>query len=112
MGIAAGLFLGKQAGIMLFCGIAIALGFARLPNGASLSGFYATSVLCGIGFTMSLFIASLAFEQGGSSAVIMGDRLGILFGSCLSAVVGFLIMRLFNPASANNRRNHESNSGI
>jgi NhaA family Na+:H+ antiporter len=112
MGIAAGLFLGKQAGIMLFCGIAIALGFARLPNGASLSGFYATSVLCGIGFTMSLFIASLAFEQGGSSAVIMGDRLGILFGSCLSAVVGFLIMRLFDPASANNRRNHESNSGI
>jgi NhaA family Na+:H+ antiporter len=112
MGIAAGLFLGKQAGIMLFCGIAIALGFARLPNGASLSGFYATSVLCGIGFTMSLFIASLAFEQGGSSAVIMGDRLGILLGSCLSAVVGFLIMRLFDPASANNRRNHESNSGI
>ncbi len=99
LGIAAGLFLGKQVGIMLFCGIAIALGFARLPTGASFSGFYATSVLCGIGFTMSLFIASLAFEQGGTSEVIMGDRLGILLGSCLSALVGFLVMRLFNPAA-------------
>ncbi|MCU7840500.1 MAG: Na+/H+ antiporter NhaA [Candidatus Thiodiazotropha sp. (ex Troendleina suluensis)] len=98
LGIAAGLFLGKQIGILSFCGLAIVMGFARLPNGASWWGFYATSVLCGIGFTMSLFIASLAFEQGGSDAVIMGDRLGILVGSVLSAVVGFLIMKLFNPA--------------
>ncbi|MCU7862506.1 MAG: Na+/H+ antiporter NhaA [Candidatus Thiodiazotropha sp. (ex Lucinoma borealis)] len=98
LGIAAGLFLGKQIGILSFCGLAIVMGFARLPNGASWWGFYATSVLCGIGFTMSLFIASLAFEQGGSDVVIMGDRLGILLGSVLSAVVGFLIMKLFNPA--------------
>ncbi|MCU7933002.1 MAG: Na+/H+ antiporter NhaA [Candidatus Thiodiazotropha sp. (ex Codakia rugifera)] len=98
LGIAAGLFLGKQIGILSFCGLAIFMGFARLPNGASWWGFYATSILCGIGFTMSLFIASLAFEQGGSSAMIMGDRLGILVGSGLSAVVGFLIMKLFNPA--------------
>lgn len=98
LGIAAGLFLGKQIGILSFCGLAIVMGFARLPNGASWWGFYATSVLCGIGFTMSLFIASLAFEQGGSDVVIMGDRLGILVGSVLSAVVGFLIMKLFNPA--------------
>ncbi|MCM8857576.1 MAG: Na+/H+ antiporter NhaA [Candidatus Thiodiazotropha sp.] len=98
LGIAAGLFLGKQIGILTFCGLAIVMGFARLPNGASWWGFYATSVLCGIGFTMSLFIASLAFEQGGSNVVIMGDRLGILLGSVLSAVVGFLIMKLFNPA--------------
>ncbi|MCU7849207.1 MAG: Na+/H+ antiporter NhaA [Candidatus Thiodiazotropha sp. (ex Lucinoma kastoroae)] len=98
LGIAAGLFIGKQIGILSFCGLAIVMGFARLPNGASWWGFYATSVLCGIGFTMSLFIASLAFEQGGSDVVIMGDRLGILLGSVLSAVVGFLIMKLFNPA--------------
>jgi NhaA family Na+:H+ antiporter len=97
LGIAAGLFLGKQIGIMLFCGIAIVLGFAKLPNGASWSGFYATTILCGIGFTMSLFIASLAFEQGGTSSIIMGDRLGILLGSGLSAVVGYLILRIFNP---------------
>ncbi|MCU7878821.1 MAG: Na+/H+ antiporter NhaA [Candidatus Thiodiazotropha sp. (ex Lucinoma borealis)] len=98
LGITAGLFLGKQIGILSFCGLAIVMGFARLPSGASWWGFYATSVLCGIGFTMSLFIASLAFEQGGSDVVIMGDRLGILVGSVLSAVVGFLIMKLFNPS--------------
>ncbi|MES9970655.1 MAG: Na+/H+ antiporter NhaA [Candidatus Thiodiazotropha sp.] len=98
LGIAAGLFLGKQIGIMLFCGIAIMLGFAKLPSGASWSGFYATTILCGIGFTMSLFIASLAFEQGGTSSIIMGDRLGILLGSALSAVVGFLILKILNPA--------------
>jgi NhaA family Na+:H+ antiporter len=97
LGIAAGLFLGKQMGIMLFCGVAIMLGFAKLPNRASWSGFYATTILCGIGFTMSLFIASLAFEQTGTSSIIMGDRLGILLGSGLSAVVGYLILRIFKP---------------
>jgi NhaA family Na+:H+ antiporter len=100
MGIAAGLFFGKQVGIMLFCGVAILLGFAKLPNGASWLGFYATTILCGIGFTMSLFIASLAFEQAGTSSIIMGDRLGILLGSGLSAVVGYMILRVFNPAKA------------
>ncbi|MEW8660637.1 MAG: Na+/H+ antiporter NhaA [Candidatus Thiodiazotropha endolucinida] len=99
LGIAAGLFIGKQIGIMLFCGVAIMLGFAKLPNGASWSGFYATTILCGIGFTMSLFIASLAFEQGGTSSIIMGDRLGILLGSGLSAVIGYLILRIFNPSN-------------
>ncbi|MEW8030053.1 MAG: Na+/H+ antiporter NhaA [Candidatus Thiodiazotropha sp.] len=99
LGIATGLFFGKQIGIMLFCGIAIILGFAKLPNGASWSGFYATTILCGVGFTMSLFIASLAFEQGGTSSIIMGDRLGILLGSGLSAVVGYLILRIFNPSN-------------
>jgi len=98
LGIAGGLFLGKQVGIMLFCGIAILLGFARLPNGSSWWGFYGTSVLCGIGFTMSLFIASLAFEQGGSDLVVMGDRLGILLGSGASAVLGYLMLKLFDPA--------------
>jgi NhaA family Na+:H+ antiporter len=100
MGIAAGLFIGKQAGIMLFCGLAIALGFAKLPTGASWLGFYATTILCGVGFTMSLFIASLAFEQSGASSIIMGDRLGILLGSGLSAVVGYLLLRIFNPSKA------------
>ncbi|MEJ2612854.1 MAG: Na+/H+ antiporter NhaA [Candidatus Thiodiazotropha sp.] len=99
LGIAAGLFVGKQLGILLFCGVAIALGFARLPTGANWSGFYATSVLCGVGFTMSLFIASLAFEQGGSDVVVMGDRLGILLGSGISAVIGFLLLKLVNPSA-------------
>jgi NhaA family Na+:H+ antiporter len=99
LGIAVGLFLGKQLGILLFCGFAILLGFSKLPDGASWWGFYGTSVLCGIGFTMSLFIASLAFEQGGSDTVVMGDRLGILLGSAISAVVGFVLLKYFNPAS-------------
>jgi NhaA family Na+:H+ antiporter len=99
LGIASGLFIGKQLGIVLFCGLAILLGFAKLPNGASWWGFYGTSVLCGIGFTMSLFITSLAFEHEGSDLVVMGDRLGILLGSALSAVFGYVLLRLFEPAA-------------
>jgi Na+:H+ antiporter, NhaA family len=99
LGIVTGLFLGKQFGIMLFCGVAILLGVARLPTGASWMGFYATSVLCGIGFTMSLFIASLAFEQTGAGSVVSGGRLGILLGSGLSTLVGFSLLMLFNPMS-------------
>ncbi|MES9940219.1 MAG: Na+/H+ antiporter NhaA [Candidatus Thiodiazotropha sp. 6PLUC2] len=103
LGIAAGLFLGKPLGILLFCGVAVLLGFAQLPTRASWSGFFATSVLCGIGFTMSLFIASLAFEQSGEGAVIMGDRIGILLGSGLSAVVGLVLLKWFNPSTAGNK---------
>jgi Na+:H+ antiporter, NhaA family len=65
-------------------------------------GFYATSVLCGIGFTMSLFIASLAFEQTGAGSVVSGGRLGILLGSGLSTLVGFSLLMLFNPMSKKN----------
>ncbi|MGA7981520.1 MAG: Na+/H+ antiporter NhaA [Chromatiaceae bacterium] len=98
LGIAGGLFLGKQVGIMLFCGVVIALGWARLPAGATWTGFYGVSVLCGIGFTMSLFITSLAFEHAATSGDIAGDRLGILLGSALSAVAGYLLLRIFRPS--------------
>jgi NhaA family Na+:H+ antiporter len=98
LGIAAGLFVGKQLGILLFCGILIKLGWARLPAGASWTGFYGVALLCGVGFTMSLFITSLAFEQG-AGGPILADRLGILVGSALSAVAGYLMLRLFNPAA-------------
>jgi NhaA family Na+:H+ antiporter len=98
LGIAAGLFIGKPLGILLFCGGAILLGLAQLPSRASWFGLVATSVLCGIGFTMSLFIASLAFEQTGESALIIGDRLGILLGSSFSAIVGLFLLKWFNPS--------------
>ena len=98
LGISAGLFLGKQLGILMFCGTAIRFGLATLPRGASWSGFYGVSVLGGVGFTMSLFITSLAFEHTGPSGLISADRLGILVGSAASAIVGFLVLRLFNPA--------------
>lgn len=90
LGIALGLFLGKQLGVLGFCWAAIRAGWARLPEGASWRQFYGVSVLAGIGFTMSLFIGTLAFpEEGGHGA---GVRLGVLVGSLLSATLGYLIL--------------------
>ena len=99
LGISAGLFVGKQVGVFLFCALLIWMGLARLPEGASWAGFYGVSVLCGIGFTMSLFITSLAFEHSGAEGYLPADRLGILVGTLLSAVVGYLVLRMFNPAA-------------
>ena len=96
LGILTGLFLGKQIGILLFCGVVIRLGWARLPEGATWAGFYGVAVLCGIGFTMSLFVASLAFEHAGPGYVA-ADRLGILVGSGLAAITGYLVLRIFTP---------------
>lgn len=93
LGIALGLFLGNQIGVMGFCWIAIKLGFARLPLGASWLQLYGVSCLCGIGFTMSLFISSLAFEQTGAGN-ILNDRLGILVGSLAAALMGYWVLRL------------------
>lgn len=98
LGIAAGLFLGKQLGIMLFCGLLIRAGWASLPAGATWTGFYGVALLAGVGFTMSLFISSLAFEVGGAQGTIAADRLGILLGSCLSAILGYLVLRIGQPA--------------
>lgn len=98
LGIALGLFLGKQLGIMIFTGAVIWLGWARLPAGSSWWGLYGVSILAGIGFTMSLFITSLAFEHTGPDGPISADRLGILVGSLLSAVAGYLVLRFINPA--------------
>jgi len=91
LGIALGLFLGNQIGVFGLSWVSIKLGIAKLPQGASWLQLYGVSALCGIGFTMSLFIASLAFEQGGPDFVV-DDRLGILIGSLVSGVVGYLIL--------------------
>ena len=92
LGIVTGLFLGKQLGILGFCWVAIRAGLAALPEGVGWRQLYGVAVLCGIGFTMSLFIASLAFEQGGAAYLGL-DRLGILAGSLLSGLVGYLVLR-------------------
>ena len=92
LGIVAGLFLGKQLGILAFCWVAIRARLAALPEGVGWRQLYGVAVLCGIGFTMSLFIASLAFEQGGAAYLGL-DRLGILAGSLLSGLVGYLVLR-------------------
>ncbi len=94
LGIVTGLFLGKQIGIFLFSYIAIKLGLGKLPNGVSWRELYGVAILGGIGFTMSLFIGSLAFECSGDSCFnLVDERMGILIGSLLSGVVGYLYMR-------------------
>ncbi len=91
MGIAAGLFIGKQLGVFSCCWLAIQLGLARLPSGVNWRSLYGTAILCGIGFTMSLFIGGLAFEETGVH-FNFDDRLGILAGSLVSGVVGYLVL--------------------
>jgi len=91
LGIAAGLFVGKQLGVFGASWLVIRTGLARLPEGVTWCSFYAVSVLTGIGFTMSLFIAGLAF--GGAPALAAQARLGILAGSIISALAGFFLLR-------------------
>ncbi|MCC6303043.1 MAG: Na+/H+ antiporter NhaA [Gammaproteobacteria bacterium] len=93
LGIALGLFLGKQVGVFGFSWLAIRLGFARLPERCTWSALYGVSLLCGIGFTMSLFIGSLAFDASDASRMVDG-RLGILSGSLLSALAGYCVLRV------------------
>ena len=90
--IAAGLFLGKQVGIFAAIYGAEKSGFAMRPQGANWTEVWGVSILCGIGFTMSLFIGELAFP--GSRLLIEEAKIGTLLGSLLSAVVGFTILRL------------------
>jgi len=100
LGIAAGLFVGKQLGIFLLCFVAIKLGLARLPEGAGWGGLYGVSILCGVGFTMSLFVGSLAFEnQAMDTQVVFDERLGILLGSLLSGIAGYLVLRMTLPGT-------------
>ena len=89
---ALGLFLGKQLGVFGFAWAAIRFGLARLPEGATWRSLYGTAVLCGIGFTMSLFISTLAFD-GTMADASVSSRLGILAGSFASAIFGYLIIR-------------------
>ncbi|MCC3746961.1 Na+/H+ antiporter NhaA [Rouxiella badensis] len=91
MGIAAGLLFGKPIGIMLFCWVSMKLKITRLPPGVRFSQIAAVSVLCGIGFTMSIFLASLAFGDADASMMIYA-KIGILLGSVLSAVMGYLLL--------------------
>jgi len=91
LGIISGLFIGKQIGIFLFCVIGIKLGFTKLPEGMSWLTLYGTAILCGVGFTMSLFIGSLAFEESGVN-LLFDERLGIVIGSLFSGVAGYLIL--------------------
>jgi NhaA family Na+:H+ antiporter len=92
LGIIAGLFFGKQIGIFLCCWLFIKLKLAELPKGMNWMALYGTSALCGIGFTMSLFIGSLAFEETGID-LLFDERLGIIIGSLLSGILGYFVLR-------------------
>jgi NhaA family Na+:H+ antiporter len=90
MGIAVGLLLGKTLGVFGLTWLAVKTGIAALPQGANWGQVLGVAILCGIGFTMSLFVGSLAFEPGASDYAGM-DRMGILTGSILAALIGYAV---------------------
>lgn len=91
LGVALGLFLGKQLGVFGFAWLAIKAGIAALPRHATYTQLYGVALLCGIGFTMSLFIGALAFTD---AATVDATKIGVLTGSLASALVGFAVLRI------------------
>jgi len=98
LGIALGLVVGKPLGVFGFIALAVGTGWLKRPAGASWVGLFGVALLCGIGFTMSLFIGSLAFEHGAAEYVRI-NRIGILAGSVVAAVAGLLWLKLRLPAT-------------
>ena len=101
MGIILGLFVGKQVGVFGFSWIAVKLKIAKLPKDSNWLQLYGVSLLTGIGFTMSLFIVSLAFED--DSLFQYTDKLAILIGSLLSGVLGYAVLRFGKSKNINNQ---------
>lgn len=97
LGVIFGLFVGKQIGITAFSWLAIKTGRARMPKGTTWGMIYGASLLAGVGFTMSLFVSDLAFN---SAMLLMEAKIGILIGSLLSGVLGFLVLRKLLPPAA------------
>jgi len=106
MGVALGLFLGKQLGVFGFSWLAIKAGVASLPRHATFTQLYGVALLCGIGFTMSLFIGALAFTDAAS---VDATKVGVLAGSLASAVIGFLLLRI-KPAAPTEDVAHQAAS--
>ena len=101
MGIVLGLFLGKQLGVFAFSYIAIKLRLGTLSEGISWGSVYGLAILSGIGFTMSLFIGSLAFESHeGACFELVDERMGILIGSLLSGIIGYFVLSKTLPNKA------------
>src|SRR4029079_11355686 len=114
LGVAVGLFVGKQLGIFAFTWAAVRVGVADVPGGAPWSRVYGVAMVAGIGFTVALFIANLAF--GGHPELLDQARLGVLVGSLVSGVSGMLVLWLLpepgdgavparaSPAASSGRR--------
>lgn len=96
LGIIFGLFFGKQIGVFGMVALARLLRIAQLPPGATWGQVYGVALLCGIGFTMSLFIGTLAFEHGNFD-LLSGVKMGVLIGSVLSAAAGLFVLHLALP---------------
>lgn len=106
LGIAAGLVVGKQAGVFLTTWVLVRLGWARLPSGVTWTHIYGLSCLAGIGFTMSLFIGGLSFSD---QTLMNAVRLGVLTGSAVSAIIGYAVLRyvarpMAEPAQTTGKR--------
>jgi NhaA family Na+:H+ antiporter len=95
-GVISGLLIGKPVGILAFVWLAVSLRFAKLPSNVTWTQLLAVAFTCGIGFTMSLFIAGLAFEHG-SGGYFGEDRLGVLVGSILSAIAAYGLLHASLP---------------
>jgi NhaA family Na+:H+ antiporter len=93
LGIALGLVIGKQLGVFGLCFLSLKLKIAQLPKGIRMGHLYGASLLCGIGFTMSLFIGGLAF-QGGGAEKLFDERIGIILGSLISGGAGYAVLRM------------------
>ena len=91
LGIAAGLFLGKQIGVMAFTALGIVFKLCKLPHGVNWKQYYGMALITGIGFTMSLFIGTLAFDDTEHQTVV---RLGVLLGTALSGIFGYAVLRM------------------
>lgn len=103
MGIMFGLVIGKLVGVYGFSMAAIKMGWAKMPQHASKQHLFGVAALCGIGFTMSLFIGGLAFEHTGGDAesYLLTHRMGILAGSLVAGLIGFFILRMSKPVKEN-----------
>ena len=93
IGITGGLFVGKQLGVFGLMGVAIATGLARMPKDLTWGMLWGVSLLCGVGFTMSLFIGSLAFEHG-DLLQVTSVKLGVIIGSLVSGLLGAGVIKL------------------
>ena len=90
LGIAAGLFIGKQLGVMIMCWLIFKLGISTMPRGMNFKQIYGAALLCGVGFTMSLFIGGLAFA---GDTTLFDERLGIIMGSIVSGIAGYMMLK-------------------
>ncbi|MBE3021726.1 Na+/H+ antiporter NhaA [Campylobacter sp. RM13119] len=100
LGTALGLFIGKQLGVFGFSFVAIKFKMAKLPDGVNWAQLYGVAILCGVGFTMSLFVNGLAYND--TDAFAYTDKLAILIGSVISGVIGFVILRVFSSERKEN----------